>query len=148
MAVTISVYDHTAKLFANKEVTFTTLKVKLLNNSATYDKSHTTVSAVDSAGANEVSGNGWASGGPTLANVTVTQVTTNDAKLDADDVDVAASGGPIPSSGQAYKALIYDSTSSKPLAFIDFGRAWDAGDGTHFLIVWAAGGIFSWTNAA
>lgn len=139
MAVTVSLYNHTAKLFANKEVTFTTLKLMLLNSSGAFNAAHTAISSVS---ANEVSGNGWAAGGPTLANVAVTTVTTNDAMLDADDVSVTASGGDI---GPASFAVLYDSTSSKPLAFIDFGGAKQAGVGTPLLFQWATTGIFGWT---
>jgi hypothetical protein len=142
MAVTYSAYDHTLKLLANKEVTFTTIKVKLLDNTATFSASQTTVASVDGSGAKEVSGNGWASGGPTLANVAVTQVTTNDSMLDADDVSVTASGGSI---GPAYAALVYDSTSNKPLFYIDFGQAQSAGATTDFKIVWDATGIIKFS---
>lgn len=138
MAVTMSLYDHTVKLMVNKEVTLTTLKVKLLDATATFSSGQTTVTAVDGAGAKEVSGNGWPSGGPTLANVAVTQVTTNDAMLDADDVLQTASGGSI---GPAYAALVYDSTSSRPLVYIDFGQAQSAGATTDFKIIWDATGL-------
>jgi hypothetical protein len=138
MAVTYSQYDHTLKLLLNREVTFTTLKVKLLDNTASFTASQTTVAAVDGSGAKEVNGNGWTSGGITLSNVTVTQVTTNDAMIDADDVGVTASGGSI---GPAYAALVYDSTSNKPLWYIDFGQAQSAGSTTDFKIVWDATGL-------
>ncbi len=138
MAVTMSLYDHTVKLIVNKEVTFTSLKVKLLDNTATFSASQTTVASVDGSGAKEVSGNGWTSGGITLANVAVTQVTTNDAMLDADDVAVTATGGSI---GPAYAALVYDSVSSKPLMYIDFGQEQSAGSTTDFKIVWDATGL-------
>jgi hypothetical protein len=142
MAVTMSLYDHTVKLLVNKEVTLTTLKVKLLDNTASFSASQTTVAAVDGSGAKEVSGNGWASGGPTLANVAVTQVTTNDAMLDADDVTQTASGGSI---GPAYAALVYDSTSSKPLIYIDFGQSQSAGATTDFKIIWDATGLIKFS---
>lgn len=138
MAVTYSAYDHTLQLIVNKAVTYTTVKVKLLDNTASFTSSQTTVASVDGSGAKEVSGNGWASGGPTLANVAVTQVTTNDAMLDADDVSQTASGGSI---GPAYAALVYDSTSNKPLFYIDFGQSQSAGDTTDFKIVWDATGL-------
>lgn len=142
MAVTMSLYDHTTKLFGNKEVTLTTLKVKLLDNTASFTGSHTAVSSVDGSGAKEVSGNGWTAGGPTLASVTVTTVTTNDAMLDATDVSVTASGGSI---GPAYAALLYDSTSNKPLIYIDFGGSQSAGDTTDFKIIWDVTGIIRWS---
>lgn len=135
MAVTMSLFDHTVFLLTSKAVTFTTLKVKLLDNTASFVSSATTVAAVDGSGAKEVSGNGWAAGGPPLTTVQVTQVTTNDAQLSADNVDVTASGGSI---GPAYAALIYDTTSSKPLIYIDFGQAQSAGATTDFKIVWDA----------
>lgn len=138
MAVTMSLYDHTVKLLVNKEVTYTTLKVKLLDDTASFVASDTTVNAVDGSGAKEVSGNGWTAGGLTLASVAVTQVTTNDAILDANDASATASGGSI---GPAYAALLYDSTSLKPLVYIDFGQAQSAGDTTDFKIVWHADGI-------
>lgn len=142
MAVTASAYNHTLKLFLNREVNFTGVKLELLNNTASFVATDTTKTAVDNAGAKEVSGNGWAVGGPTLNNVTVTTVTTNDAKLTADDVAVTPSGGSI---GPARFGLIYDSVTSKPLALIDFGADQTAGDGTSFRVAWPAGGILSLT---
>lgn len=142
MAVTYSAYDHTLKLLVNKEITFTTIKVKLLDNTASFTAGQTTVAAVDGSGAKEVSGNGWPSGGPTLASVAVTQVTTNDSMMDADDVSQTASGGSI---GPAYAALVYDSTSNKPLFYIDFGQAQSAGATTDFKIVWDATGLIKFS---
>lgn len=135
MAVTMSLYDHTVKLLVNKEITFTTLKVKLLDNTASFTASHTVIASVDGSAAKEVSGNGWPSGGKTLTTVAVTQVTTNDAVFSADNVTQTASGGSI---GPAYAAVVYDSTTGKPLVYIDFGQAQSAGDTTDFKIVWDA----------
>lgn len=144
MAVTISLYDHTAKLFANGDVTLSTLKVQLLSASASFTASHTALTSVNNSGAYEVDGNGWTTGGETLANVAVTVTGTNDAKLDADDVSVTATGGSV---GPASYAVIYDDTdaSDAPLAFIDFDGAQEAGVGTDFKITWNANGIITWT---
>lgn len=140
MAVTISLYNHTAKLFADgSNAVGDTYKVKLFT-AATFNATHTTETA---AGGTEVSGNGYTAGGATLSGVTVTTVTTNDAMFDANDVTWSASGGSI---AAAY-ARIYNSTDSTPLAFIDFGGTESAGDGTDFKIVWNAGGIFTFTVA-
>lgn len=132
MAVTYTQYDHTLKLLLNKEVTFTTLKLKLLDNTASFTASQTTVASVDGSGAKEVSGNGWTTGGVLFSNVAVTQVTTNDAMIDGDDISVTASGGSI---GPAYAGLIFDSTSNKPLWYCDFGQAQSAGATTDFKYV-------------
>lgn len=139
MAVTSSLYNQTAKLFANGEVDIDNIKVMLLNDSATFTAANTAVSSVSS---NEVSGNGWTSGGETIGNAAVTTVTTNDAKLDGDDISVTATGGSV---GPAYKAALYDGTSNALLAFIDFDGAQSAGVGTDFKIVWNASGIITWT---
>ena len=138
MAVTVSLYNQAAKKFANKEVTFTTLKLMLLNNTATFTAAHTAVSSLSS---NQVSGNGWAAGGVTLTTVAVTLVTTNGAMLDADDISITATGGDI---GPAYKAVLYDSTTNDVLLFIDFGEAKQAGTGTPLLVQWHASGIIGW----
>lgn len=144
MAVTISQYNHTEKLLANKEITYTTLKVQLLDSNAAFTATHTALTSVNNSGAYEVSGNGWTAGGETLANVAVTTVTTNDAKLDADDVSVTASGGDI---GPTTACVIYDDTeaSDAPLWYVDFDGAQTAGVGTDFIITWNAAGIKTWT---
>src|SRR3990172_7932351 len=116
MAVTVSLYNHTVKKLVNKEVTYTTLRVQLLSNTATFDATHTALTTVNNAAAYELAGNGWTTAGMTIANVALTTVTTNDAKLDGDDISVTATGGPIPTAA-AYKAVIYDDTevSDMPL---------------------------------
>lgn len=139
MAVTASLYNHSAKLFANGEVDLTALKLMLLSNSATFTASHTDIASISS---NEVSGNGWTTGGELLANAAITVVTTNDAMLDADDIEVTATGGSI---GPAYKGVIYDSDSDAPLVFIDFDGAKEAGETTPFKVVWHSNGIVRWT---
>jgi len=141
MAVSISLYNHTAKLFADGSLAVgDTYKVKLLS-AATFDASHTTLAAT--GGTEATSGTGYTSGGQALANVAVTTVTTNDAKFDADDVTWTASGGSITAS----YAIVYNDTDADdpPIAFIDFDGSQSAGDGTDFKIVWNASGIFTFT---
>ncbi len=138
MAVTVSQYDHTSRLLLAKNIDFTNMKVELLNASGVFVAAHTAKTSVDNAGAYQVSGNGWTSGGILITSTAITTVTTNDAMLDAADVSVTASGGTI---GPAYAALIYDVTGSYPLWHIDFGQAQSAGDTTDFKIVWNTLGI-------
>jgi hypothetical protein len=94
------------------------------------------------AGSYEVAGNNWTPFGEPIANATVTTVTTNDTKLDGDDVSKTATGGPI---GPARKALVYDWKTMKPLAFVDFGEDEEAGEDTDFKIVWHSNGIVTGT---
>lgn len=141
MAVTVSVYNHTAARFASgANAAGDTYKVKLLT-AATFDATHTTLTAT--GGTEATTGTGYSAGGATLANVAVTTVTTNDAKFDADDVTWTASGGAITAS----YAILYNDTDTDdpPVAFIDFGGSESASDGTDFLLVWNASGIFTWT---
>jgi len=141
VAISISLYNHTAKLFADGSLAVgDTYKVKLLS-AATFDATHTTLAAT--GGTEATGGTGYTAGGQALANVAVTTVTTNDAKFDADDVTWTASGGSITAS----YAIIYNDTDADdpPLAFIDFDGSQSAGDGTDFKIVWDASGVFSFT---
>lgn len=141
MAITISPYNHTAKLFADgSNAAADTYKIKLYS-SATFDATNTTLAGI--TGTEATTGTGYTAGGQALSSVTVTTVTTNDAKFDADDVTWTASGGSITAS----YAVIYNDTDANdpPLAFIDFDGSQSAGDTTDFKIVWNASGIFSFT---
>jgi hypothetical protein len=143
VAVTISVYNHTAKLFADgSNAVGDTYKVALYT-AATFDATNTTLAGVTKT--EVANGNGYTTGGATLGSVAVTTVTTNDAKFDANDVTWTASGGSITAS----YAILYNDTDANdpPLAFIDFGGSETAGDTTDFKIIWNASGIFTFTVA-
>ena len=143
MAVTISLYNHTAAKFADGSFAAAdTYKVKLLT-AATFDATHTTLAGT--GGTESTTATGYTAGGQALASVAVTTVTTNDAKFDANDLTWSASGGAIVAS----YAILYNDTDADdpPLAFIDFGGSESAGSGTDFIIVWNASGIFTWTVA-
>ena len=141
MAVTISLFNHTAKRFADgANAVGDTYKVALYT-AATFDATATTLAGITKT--EVANGNGYTTGGVALTNVAVTTVTTNGAKFDADDASWSASGGPI----TAEFAIIYNDTDADdpPVAFIDFGASESASDGTDFLIVWNASGIFTWS---
>jgi hypothetical protein len=143
VAVTISLYNHTAKLFADgSNAAADTYKVALYT-AATFDATNTTLAGVTKT---EVAGSfGYTTGGQALTGVAVTTVTTNDAKFDANDATWSASGGAITAS----YAILYNDTDANdpPIAFIDFGGSESAGDGTDFKIIWNASGIFTFTVA-
>jgi len=143
VAVTVSLYNHTAKRFADgSNAVGDTYKV-MLCTAATFDATNTTLAGI--AKTEVASANGYTTGGATLTNVAVNTVTTNDASFDADDASWTASGGSITAS----YAILYNSTdaNSPPLALIDFGGSQSAGDTTDFKIVWNASGIFTFTVA-
>lgn len=151
MAVTILHYNHTRKLVANGEVDIANLKAMLLNDDsvALFDPTDTSIDQVAGVDtpprANEVSGNGWTAGGEALASAAVTTVNTDEAKLDAPDIAVTATGGAI---GPAESLVIWDATNGFPLYFVDFGQAETAGETTDFKVVWNGSGIATWTAPA
>lgn len=143
MAVTISLYNHTAQRFASGlNASGDTYKV-MLCTAATFNAADTTLAGITKT--EVANGNGYTTGGATLANVAVTTVNTNQAKFDADDVTWAASGGAITASF----AILYNNTDvdDPPVAFIDFDGAETAGTGTDFKIIWNANGIVTFTVA-
>ena len=143
MAVTISLYNHTAARFADgSNAVDDTYKVKLLT-AATFNATHTTLAAT--GGTEVANANGYVTGGATVAGVAVTTVTTNDAKLDADDTVWSASGGAITAS----YGILYNNTDtdSPPVAFINFDGSQSASDGTDFTLAWNASGILTFTVA-
>lgn len=143
MSVTITLYNHTAKLFADgSNASGDTYKIKLYS-ALTPDVTDTTLAAVDAAGTEATAGTGYTAGGQALANVAVTTAATNDAKFDADDVTWTASGGAI---AAAY-GVIYNDTDANdpPLAVINFDGTQTATDGADFTVAWHANGIFTFT---
>lgn len=148
MAPITRLYNHTpAKLFG---LDLDALRVMLLDENAVFTATDTTLSMVaGAANLYEVDGNGWTTGGEYLGNVAWSAITTDDAKLDADDPVVVATGGAI---GPAYSAVVYDDTDPNdlPIAFLDFDGAISAGEGTEFKIVLNADGLIklSYTQPA
>jgi hypothetical protein len=141
MALTINLYNHTAKRFADgANAVGDTYKV-ILCTAATFDATDTTLAGITKT--EVATANGYTAGGVALTNVAVTTVTTNGAKFDADDLTWSASGGSI----AAAFAILFNDTDADdpPLALIDFDGTETAVNGTDFLIVWNASGIFTWS---
>lgn len=139
----VRIYNHTAQRFASgANAVGDSYRLKLLT-AATFDATHTTLAAT--GGTEVANGNGYTTGGATLAGVAVTTVTTNDAMFDANDVSWTASGGAITAS---FGILYNDSDADDPpLCLIDFEGSQSAGDGTEFRVAWNANGIFTFTVA-
>lgn len=143
MPATISLYNHTARRFADgSNVAGDTYKLKLLS-AATFDATHATLA--ETGGTEASTGTGYTAGGQSLTNVVIETVTTNDARFDADDLTWTASGGSLTAS----YGILYNDTDANdpPVAFIDFGGSQSAGDGTDFKVVWNASGIVTFTVA-
>jgi hypothetical protein len=141
VAVTVSLFNHTAKRFADgANAVGDTYKVALYT-AATFDAAATTLAGVTKT--EVANGDGYTTGGVALSSVDVTTTGTNGAKFDANDVSWSATGSGITAS----YAIIYNDTDADdpPVALIDFGGSESASDGTDFLIVWNAAGIFTWS---
>ena len=136
----MALYNHTPRLFADGAVDLANLHV-ILTNGYVFDATETGLTAVNAA---EVSGNGWPVGGAAITTPAVTTVTSNDAKLDGDDISITATGGDI---GPADGLVVVDQTNNTPLKHFGFASK-TAGDGTPFNVTWGTAGIITWTNAA
>jgi hypothetical protein len=144
MAVTVSLYNHTAAKFADGSFAVgDTYKVNLYSG-LTFAAANETKAAAESDATQLGSANGYTQDTKALSSVAVTTVTTNDAKLAADNVQWTASGGAI---GPAQYALVYNDTDTgkPPVLYINFGETKTADSGTTFNITWNANGIVTWT---
>ncbi len=144
MAVTVSIFDHTAQRFASGANASSDTYKLALYTSATYLASATTLADITKT--EVASGNGYTTGGATLASVAVTTVTTNDAKFDANDVSWT-----VPAAGSLAAAygILYNDTDANdpPVLFIDFDGTQTTTDGAIFQVIWNASGIFTFTVA-
>lgn len=138
---TISTYNGTLAYIVSVGVANMAFRVMLLNASGTFVATHTSLASVST---NEVSGNGWTSGGVELTGEIVNIVSTNGAMIDANDVTSTASGGDI---GPASFAVIYDDleVNDRPLWHIAFDSPRTANAGTQFNLPLSANGIARFT---
>jgi hypothetical protein len=141
MPPSISLYDHTTARFASGANAAGDTYKLMLCSAATFTAANTTLAGITKT---EISGNGYTAGGATLASVAVTTVTTNDAKFDANDVSITASGGSI----SATHGILYNDTDANdpPVAFLNFDGTITASDGVPFVVQWNANGIVTFTT--
>ena len=139
MAITISLYNHTRRRFADGSNAPTDTYKLILCTAATFNATHTTLAGITYT--EVANGNGYTTGGATLANVTIGTTNTDEAAFDADDVSWTAGGSSLSSS---YGLLVNTTdTGSPPVAFIDFDGLKTAAAGTDFKVAWNAAGIFA-----
>lgn len=92
------------------------LKLMLLNASAVYNKSDISMNAVTNSGAYQVSGNGWPANGVAITGVTTAINADGFSSIQANLIEQA-----VDNTFSYRNAVIYDSTSNKPIIFLDFG---------------------------
>lgn len=137
MAVSSYVYGKFAEYLANKTIDFDTdvIKVALFTDSFTPNQDS---DDLYSNMTNEVAnGNGYTTGGATLANASISQ-SANVVTLDGDDVNWSSS------TITARYAVIYDSGNSQVIAYVDFGENFSSSN-SDFTLSWNASGIVTLT---
>lgn len=120
-----------------------TFKVAL-TNSAPNAATNTTLSDITQI----ANGNGYTTGGATIASIAVTE-SSGVATVDGDDVTFTASGGAI---ATWRYAVVYNDSATSPadalVGYLDNGSAVDIPDGQSFNIIWNASGLVSYAVAA
>ena len=142
MAPSISLYNHTTARFASGANAAGDTYKLMLCSAATFNAANTTLAGITKT--EIASGTGYTTGGAILAGVAVTTVTTDDAKFDANDVSITASGGSISATG----GILYNDTDADdpPVAFLSFDGTITAADGVPFVVQWNANGIVTFTK--
>jgi hypothetical protein len=115
-----------------------THKIALFSNSITPNFTTDTAYAVAPYNANEVSGTGWAAGGPVLTGTTFT-ASSGSAVFDATDVSQAGTTLTNARCGLIYADAL---AGNNAICLVNFGADYSTVSGT-FGITWAAGGIFA-----
>lgn len=131
---TTTQYNHTARKFLAQDVDLDALTVMLLDDTATFVATNTTLEQVaGTANAKEVANGGWTVGGELFENVSVNTTTTDDAQLVGDEIRIRATGSII---GPASAFVVYDASDpdNAPLFYVQFSEEIYAGEGTDFLI--------------
>jgi hypothetical protein len=148
MAVTMVLYGKTPINMLGGETAGETGKIDYLSDvikaalfTATYTPNQDT-DELYSGLTNEVAnGNGYTTGGNTLANPTIGYTAgTNTAKFDADDPTVWTASG----AGFALRyVVVYDSTSSILIGYCDYGSTLTLAAGDTFTFILDAAGLFT-----
>lgn len=139
MAITAKWYGKAFSSAFSKEIDFNSDTIKCALCTSSYVPDQDTHQYYDTDITNEVAnGNGYVTGGATIANPSLTyDAVTNTLKLDGDDVEWTAA------TFTARYAVIYDSTPAvnKPLlCWVDFDGDLSPSNGT-LSITWSADGI-------
>jgi hypothetical protein len=144
---TQSQFNHTLYLIGSGQVTESDiLKLVLLDSSAAFDATHTTLAQVTGSGAYEVFGYGWLEGGYTLQNLSWDINATSGAILTADNVSQAISGGTLPSYN-AWAIYVDDGASNAPLWYWQQSTSQSISDGRSVTINGLTDGIFTMSKS-
>lgn len=133
MAVTISKYNNVGKdLIESLDLAADTIKVVLVNGYA-FSAAHSRRNQITNEVAN---GNGYTTGGATLASKTVSAAGVFDA------ADVVWPNSTIGATGAIITKVTGTAANDPLIAYVDFGETKNSDNG-NFSIVWNASGILS-----
>ena len=141
MAPSITVYNHTKSRFlSGANAVGDTYRINLYSVLPA-NLTATTKTAAESGATQLATANGYTQNTMTLAGVTVTITTTDDATFDANDVSWTATGGSI----AAAFAMVYNDTDTDdpPVFRVDFDGTVTATVGIPLVIGWNTSGIFT-----
>jgi hypothetical protein len=139
MAVTITPYNHTAARNRSGANAPGDSYLITLYSALPFNATATTKAAAETGGTQIATANGYTQNAKLLTGVTVTTVTTDNAKFDADDVSWTPTGGNI---AAAFALVCNDTdTDDPPLYHIDFNGTITAIPGDTFQINWHPDGI-------
>lgn len=139
MTVT-SFYNNTSSLILSGLNDWSDPYKLMLCTASTFDA--TDVNLADVTKTEVSSGNGYTTGGKQLTGLAVSAINTNDASLDADDVDWSITTSAV----SANSAILYKNVSPFALiAHIDFGGTRTVLAGNTFSVQWGADGIIKLT---
>lgn len=139
MAITVSFFQKFFENLGKGNINLTSHTIKaILVNSYTFDGTDENLADIGSV--EIANGNGYTTGGATLANLSL-GYNSGYTKWDADDVSWSATVSGI---GPATGAILYDDTASgdKLICYVDFGGSQSAGAGTDFKLTFNTNGIF------
>lgn len=146
--VTINFYNQFVEFMGDATIDMDThaFDIILMNSTHVYTAANTLKSDI---AANEIpTGNGYTQGAEALLSITWVEA-SGVITWDSADAVWAASGGPIPTSGDCTDAVIYDEDATVVVdalvCSIDFGQAESAGSGTNFEVRPNASGWFTIT---
>jgi hypothetical protein len=146
MTVTVNLYNHTRRRFADgSNAAADTYHINLYS-AFTFNATATTKAAAETGATQLGTANGYTQNSKVLASVTIAVANTNGAMFDFADVQWDATGSGI----SASHALIYNDTDADdpPVAHIAFGSTITAASGTFFIIRPAAAGFITFSAPA
>lgn len=135
-------YNGSVPALVGEAADLSALKLSLLSADAVFTPTHSSISQVTANGSLEVTGSGWPVGGRALLNVHPVEIGANTVRYIADGISHLV----IEASMSFRYGVVYDTTSNKPLLFIDFQREIVALMNRELVMSFEEAGLFQFTT--